>query len=135
MEDSSLTAGTSAVTGISIRGLGQIMVVASDVQRTVQFYKETLGFAEADEQMLSPGVTLQAGDASIYVTDGGTSHAISTNRAEFRIALIVASAREAYQRAQSSGIPIVTEYDGSDYFASFSIADPDGVVIELWGKP
>jgi catechol 2,3-dioxygenase-like lactoylglutathione lyase family enzyme len=132
MADSS--PATSAATAISVRGLGQIMVVASDVQRTVQFYTEILGFIEAEEQMLSPGVTLTAGDASIYVTDGGTPHAIATNRAEFRVALIVASARDAYQLATGSGVTIVEEYAGNEHFASFSIADPDGVVVDLWGK-
>jgi catechol 2,3-dioxygenase-like lactoylglutathione lyase family enzyme len=111
-----------------------VLLRASDVERTIAFYKETLGFVEAEEQMLSPGVTLVAGDASIYVTDGGTAHAITTSRAEFRIALITPSAREAYQRATGGGVPIVDEYAGNDMFASFSIADPDGVVVEIWGS-
>lgn len=123
---------TSAPT-LAVRRLGQIILQTSDIDRTVQFYKETLGFVEAEEQMLTPGVTLAAGDASVYVTDGGTPHAISTNRSEFRIAFIITGVRDAYQRALGAGLAIVDELDGGDAFASFSIADPDGVVIDLWG--
>lgn len=135
MNDAHASQANTSAPSLAVRGLGQIMLQTSDIERTVQFYKETLGFTEADEQMLSPGVTLTAGDASIYITDGGTPHAISTNRSEFRIALIVNGLRDAWQRAQGAGLTIVEEYSGSEYFASFSIADPDGVVVDLWGKP
>lgn len=135
MDDSHASQANTSAPSLAVRGLGQIMLQTSDIERTVHFYKETLGFVEADEQMLSPGVTLTAGDASIYVTDGGTPHAISTNRSEFRVALIIGGLRDAYQRAVGAGITIVEEYAGSEHFGSFSIADPDGVVVDLWGSP
>ena len=132
MDDSTTGAAGSGAT-INVRGLGQIMLRASSVENTLQFYKEALGFVEAEEQMLSPGVTVVAGDASIYITEGGTPHAISNDRAEFRIALIARGVRDAYDRAVGGGLKIVDEYDGNEHFASFSIADPDGVIVEVWG--
>jgi catechol 2,3-dioxygenase-like lactoylglutathione lyase family enzyme len=135
MNDAHASQANTAAPTLAVRGLGQIMLQTSDIGRTVQFYKETLGFTESEEQMLSPGVTLSAGDASIYVTDGGTPHAISTSRSEFRVALIINGLRDAYQRAIGAGIPIVEEYAGGEHFGSFSIADPDGVVVDLWGAP
>ena len=121
---------------IEVRGLGQVMILASDVERTARFYKDVLGFSEASEQLLSPGVTLEAGDASIYISDGGeTAEPATAAGPGFRVALMVSRAREAYEQAKAAGVPIAADYDGNEHFASFSIADPDGIAIDIWGRP
>lgn len=119
---------------IPIRAIGQIIVRVSDLNRSVRFYQEVLGFAEAEDQMLAPGMTLVAGDVSIYVTEGATARG-NSEAAGYRIALIVASAKAAYEQAQQAGVTIVDEYDGTENFGSFTIEDPDGAVVELWGRP
>ncbi|MBC8145996.1 MAG: VOC family protein [bacterium] len=119
----------------TVRGLGQIMVRSTDVERTVQFYKEALGFVEAEEQILSPGVTLTAGDASIFISEGAAQRASGNDAACCQVALIVPSARAAYNDLKAAGAEMVDDIDGNEYFASFSIADPDGVIISIWGRP
>lgn len=119
----------------TVRGLGQIMILTTDVERSTQFYKEALGFVEAEEQILSPGITLTAGDASIYISDGAAQRAGASDAACCQVALIVSSARASFNALKAAGAQIVEELDGNEYFASFSIADPDGVVISIWGRP
>ncbi len=119
-----------------VRGIGTVVVGVTDIDRALAFYKDTLGFTEG-EQMLSPGVTLVAGDANIYVVGGrepGQARDISLP--QISLMLVVPGLKLAYEALVAAGVTVVEEYDQpSDFFASCSIADPDGNVIELVGKP
>lgn len=121
---------------VDVRGIGIIIIHVSDLDRSVAFYKNTLGFRDG-EQMLQPGVTLEAGDATIYLT---ASRELEERRPTatpgISISLILRGVREAFGKLRDAGVRIVDEYEeASEYFASFAIADPDGNVIELWGRP
>ena len=120
-----------------VRGIGIIVINVSDAERSIRFYKEVLGFAEG-EQMLSPGTTLQAGDAVIYIADGreGREEREHLRFPEISLMLVVRGLKEASDRLRDAGIRFIEEYSqAGPHFASCSIADPDGNVIELVGQP
>ena len=121
---------------VSVRGLAIIALRVCDLERSVRFYKSTLGFVDA-EQCLSPGVTLESEGFQIYLSDG----AIADNRQpmihpEVRICLTMPGVIAAAARLKEAGVTIIEEAEaGSEFFASCTIADPDGNLIELWGRP
>ncbi len=129
-------AETATVPAAQVRGLGIIVFRTSDASRLIWFYKEKLGFVEG-EQMLSPGLSLEAGDAKIYITDEGLDQAPSSSPENgMRIALIVSGLRDALGRLRADGVTVLSDLDASsEYFGTCVIADPDGNAIELWGKP
>jgi predicted enzyme related to lactoylglutathione lyase len=121
---------------IQVKRLGIVMINTSDVEHSARFYKEMLGFTESEEQMLEPGVTLQAGDFQIYISDG---RAAATREPasvpDIGLALIVPGVKESYEQVRAAEGRIIAPYEAaSEYFASFSIADPDGNEIAIWGK-
>lgn len=120
---------------VQVKAMGIVRIHASDVERSVRFYKEMLGFREG-EQMLEPGVTLEAGNCSIYITNGREPVAKEQGRyPEISLALVVSSVRESHDRLRDAGVTIVSDYDrASEFFASMEIADPDGNVIGILGK-
>ncbi len=118
-----------------VRGLAVIMIRVTDMERSVRFYEEMLGFHKG-EQMLEPGITLEAGDAMIYLVEDATESAGSPDGASIRIALAVRGVEAATAALRDAGVRVVDEFERSnDFFASAAIADPDGNVIALWGKP
>lgn len=122
---------------VQVRGLGSIILNVSDRDRSVKFYTEVLGFTEG-EQMLEPGVTLVAGDASIYITDGRQKleQKEHLRDPEVSLMLVARDLRSVVSKIESEGIEIVEDFtEFSEHFSSFSIADPDGIMITLVGKP
>jgi predicted enzyme related to lactoylglutathione lyase len=50
--------------------------------------------------------------------------------------MVVASVRESARRLRDNGVVIVSDYEeASEYFASIQFADPDGNLLQLWGRP
>jgi predicted enzyme related to lactoylglutathione lyase len=132
-----MTTTVDAVTPvISVRHLATLCVYVSDKERAVRFYKEMLGLQEG-EQMLEPGVTLQLGETMIYISDGREPmEREPMKHPEISIAFVVSSVKESFEKLRNAGVTIVEEYNApSPYFASFSIADPDGNILQIWGKP
>ncbi|MBS1910600.1 MAG: VOC family protein [Bacteroidetes bacterium] len=120
---------------VSVRGLAVIAIHVSNLARSLEFYKKMLGFQEG-EQMLEPGVTLQAGDATIYLAEGRepAEHEPGT-RTGISLCLVAPGVRANYERLRDAGVRIVHEYtQASEFFATVGIADPDGNVVELWGR-
>jgi catechol 2,3-dioxygenase-like lactoylglutathione lyase family enzyme len=121
---------------VAVRGLAVITVFVSDIDRATRFYKDVLGFEEG-EQMLEPGITLQAGDLTIYLHGGREA----TERnfllyPEISLAMVVASVRASARKLRDNGVVIVSDYEeASEYFASIQFADPDGNLLQLWGRP
>ena len=121
---------------VQTRGLAIIAIDVTDIDRAERFYTEMLGF-ERGEQMLSPGVTLSAGDCSIYLRDEQiTAGREQVKHPEITLCLVVPGVRNAYERLREAGVKITGELVApSEYFATMAIADPDGNPIEIWGKP
>jgi catechol 2,3-dioxygenase-like lactoylglutathione lyase family enzyme len=121
---------------VAVRGLAIITIFVSDIDRATHFYKDVLGFEEG-EQMLEPGVTLQAGDMTIYLHGGReVTERKFLSSPEIGLAMVVASVRESARRLRDNGVVIVSDYEeASEYFASIQFADPDGNLLQLWGRP
>ncbi len=117
-----------------VRGLAVVMIHVVDLDRSVRFYREVLGFGDA-EQMLEPGVTLQAGDLMIYLADGRSALRRRDHHSpEISLCMVVRGVRAAYDRLCEAGVMIVGEYDQpSEQFASVQFEDPDGNLLQIWG--
>lgn len=138
MMDNESTTEVAAV--LNIRRLAIIKVVVSELQQSLQFYKGVLGFKEAEEQMLSPGVTLEGGGTSLYLFEleekSEPVHREFGTYPEVAICFVVNGVRAAYERCCEAGVVIAGDYNQPwERFATVRLADPDGNVIELWGNP
>lgn len=128
------TLPTQATVPAPVRGIAVVMIHVIDLDRSVRFYKEVLGFGEA-EQMLEPGVTLQAGDLMMYLAEGrAVSRGDKHHSPEISLCMVVRGVRAAYDRLREAGVVIVGEYDQpSEQFASVQFEDPDGNLLQIWG--
>lgn len=117
-----------------VRGIAVVMIHVIDLERSVRFYKEVLGFGDA-EQMLEPGVTLQAGDLMIYLAAGRSVMQRDDHRSpEISLCMVVRGVRAASDRLREAGVTMVGEYDQtSEQFASVQFEDPDGNLLQIWG--
>lgn len=125
---------------LQILHLGIIKVRVSNMEKALQFYKNVLGFEEEKEQMLSPGISLRAGQASIYLSE--IEEPTEPIEREFRtypeisLCFIVKGVRAVYESCSDKGIPIAGDYtQPNENFATLQIADPDRNLIEIWGHP
>ncbi len=117
-----------------VRGLAIVAVYVSDMERARAFYTRVLGFAEAAEQMLEPGITLQAGDASIYLHGGRTAAGRPNHDGpEISLCLVARGIDACHQRLLAAGVEIVEYNPTSEAFASLLLNDPDGNLLQLWG--
>lgn len=118
-----------------VTGLAVLAVYVTDLERARRFYVDVLGFQQAGG--MSPGILLQAGDVTLYLEGGREpSPAPGTTGTTTSACFYTGSVREAWARIQELGLPVVEPYtEHAPTFAMFRIADPDGNVIELVGKP
>lgn len=124
---------------LDILRLGIVQVRVSSMEKAMQFYKGVLGFEEG-EQMLAPGITLKAGEISLYISELEVPYEPTVREhgtyPEISLCFIVKGVRAAYERCRDAGVTIVGDYDQpGEHFATVQIADPDRNVIELWGNP
>ena len=113
--------------------LHSIMLGVTDVDASVAFYTERLGFALRGRF-----------EAFAFVDAGGTTIALSGTLARARppvaapveIVLAVDRVGDAYNALRARGVVFVGEprsIDGTNHVANFS--DPDGHVLSLYGPP
>ncbi|MEP7220696.1 MAG: VOC family protein [Bacteroidota bacterium] len=121
---------------VQVRNMGIIAIHVSDIARSARFYKEILGFREG-EQMLSPGLSLEANDISIYLCNGRAPRRKEQMQyAEISLCFVVKGVKDAFDKLTAAGVEVMEPYEaGSEYFATCAIADPDGNMIEIWGNP
>ena len=116
-----------------------ITLYVSDIQRSVEWYGRMLGFQPAAEQYLSPGVLLQAADATIYIAKADAERDAVSRSGDYpgiALCFVVESVRKSYEAMLAAGVTMAGEYhQPGPHFATMQIADPDEIVIELWGRP
>jgi catechol 2,3-dioxygenase-like lactoylglutathione lyase family enzyme len=136
MSSEEATAEPTTEALVNVRGIGIIAIHVSDLDRSVSFYRKMLGFVEG-EQMLEPGVTLTAGDLSIYLVPGSPAvERVPLSGPELSLCMVARGVRECHRKLKDAGVKIVAEFEeASPYFSSFSFADPDGNLLEIWGQP
>ena len=119
-----------------IRGMGMITLYVSDIERSEEWYCSKLGFQRAAEQNLSPGVTLQAGDVTLYLTKADAQRDGISRAGDFpgiALCFMVGSVKQSYEAMLAAGVTIAGDYyEPGPSFASVQLADPDEIVIELW---
>lgn len=127
---------TSTVPVAQVRGLGTIIVRVSDLDQSLRFYREMLGFVDG-EQLLSPGVTLVAGDATIYLVGGHERGSEPGPRGTGVVPMLMINGlRQASEALQGVGVEFIEPFEAhSEHFSSCTVADPDGNPIELVGRP
>ncbi|MCD4847955.1 MAG: VOC family protein [Candidatus Aegiribacteria sp.] len=120
---------------IAVKGLQVLSAYVSDLDRSVKFYTEILGFRQIGEVL--PGLTLRSGDLTLYLEPGRQSKvAESGNYAEFSPCFETESVKATYEILKNLGVSICEDYqEYSPEFAMFKISDPDGNVIEFAGNP
>lgn len=118
--------------------IGHVHLKVSDIEKSLVFYRDLLGFQ----------VTARYGDQAVFLSDGGYHHHIGLNTWESRggspppdghtglyhIAILFSTRKELAQvvkRLISAGYPIS---GASDHGVSHAVylADPDGNGIELY---
>jgi catechol 2,3-dioxygenase-like lactoylglutathione lyase family enzyme len=121
---------------LRIDGFNVLTVYVTDVDASLRFYEEILGFRRSRE--MSPGWLLrhEIAGLTLYLEGGrrpreaaGTKHpvlAMCLNSGE--------GVNRARDKLKSVGVKIVQEY-GDDKFAGVQFEDPSGNLIEVAGKP
>jgi len=120
---------------VNVKGLQVLSSYVSDLEKSVQFYKEILGFSQLGE--VPPGLTLRAGDLTLYLEPGRKSKVDEPGiHAEFSPCFETDSVKTTYKTLKELGVAIFEDYqEYSPDFAMFKITDPDGNVIEFAGSP
>lgn len=122
---------------VQICRMGLITIHVSNLERSVKFYGDVLGFAKEQEQMMQPGVTLRAVDVQVYLNPGCDSMERRSGACpEISLSFVVDGVRASYERLRDAGVMILDDYfQPSLAFATVQFADPDGNMLELIGKP
>jgi catechol 2,3-dioxygenase-like lactoylglutathione lyase family enzyme len=113
-----------------IRGVGQVLVSVSDLDRSVAFYRDTLGldhlFTVADQGI----AFLLAGDVRIYLAEADSLPSTPT------LYFLVDDIDAAHGKLHSRGVEfrrdphvVYTLEDRDGWMAFF--ADPDGITLAL----
>jgi hypothetical protein len=86
---------------------------------------------------MSSSVAMRVADVQIYLNPGcDPMERRAGNCPEISLSLVVDGVRASGERLRNAGVTIVGDYyEASPAFASIQVADPDGNMIELIGKP
>ncbi len=129
-----------------VQAITDICILAEDIERTVQFYTEKLGFklrrrAEGFADFHGPGVTLAAWETDHIHTHAGVSNTRApkgAHKACIAVELESPAVLDAlYQDLTANGVSFQAppaDYPWNAYCAYFT--DPDDTLWELyaWGK-
>ncbi|MEZ4647723.1 MAG: VOC family protein [Candidatus Eisenbacteria bacterium] len=118
-----------------VRDLNVIAVYVSDLERSVAFYRDHLGFEKAED--MEPGVLMRAGAVTLYLEAGrGRSREEEPRRAEFSPCFATDSVKDSYESLARAGVRMSGGYqEFAPTFAMFRVLDPDGNLIEFAGNP
>ncbi|MBN1234039.1 MAG: VOC family protein [Candidatus Coatesbacteria bacterium] len=118
-----------------IKDFNGIAFYVTDLGKAREFYVNMLGFEVTYE--MDYGIFIKCGEITGYIEGGRKPFDIEpltypTICPVFK----VESVKKAFQELKDKSANFVEEYRNfSDDFAMFSIADPDGNVIEFAGQP
>jgi predicted enzyme related to lactoylglutathione lyase len=119
-------------------------LVVADIDRSVGFYSNVLGFVVAleDPEGAPEFVSLEREDASLFLVsaasrtdqEGGADLGPGKKGAGVRIYFEVNNASDFYKQVKDSGATIVREltHNEAEDYSEFLIADPDGYEIGIY---
>lgn len=123
---------------LNINGFNVLSVYATDLEKSVGFYTEVLGFEVAQD--MTPGKLLysKGAETTLYIEGGRqNSSPAGTTGTCMAVCLNCADGVKAAKTAiTGAGIELIQEYgDFEGEFAGIQFTDPDGNIIEIAGKP
>ena len=110
--------------------IGEINIICTDIQRSLHFYHEVIGFALVEEE--GDAYHLRAGEAAILLLPAASGVAPDgpyCSYATFSIDLVVEDAREAARYLREQGVFFERDWEPNQ--VNFFIRDPDGLVLEV----
>jgi lactoylglutathione lyase len=119
-------------------------LVVADVNRSVGFYSNVLGFVVTleDPEGAPEFVSLEREDSSLFLVsaasreyrEGGADAISGSNGVGVRLYYEVDDAPAFYAQVKDSGAPIVREltYNDDEDYAEFLMTDPDGYQIGIY---
>ena len=120
-----------------VTGFGVIAIYVTDLFRARAFYVDALGLRVEGER--DARVLLRAGDVRVYLESSRPLAAQAdpgNERASVVPCFLADGVLEAERRLREAGFVIVQPtVVHADDFAALRVADPDGNIVELAGKP
>lgn len=113
--------------------IGEINVICTDLDRSLRFYRDVLGFEAVEEE--GPAWHMTCGAVKfLLLAVAGESREPTPYCAypEFSIDLMVDDLEATHRRFQEHGVEFVSEFEPDA--DRFMIRDPDGLVFEVIQK-
>jgi ureidoacrylate peracid hydrolase len=117
--------------GPSSQGIHHLLLQASNLDRTEEFYLGFLGFTVRKREQFHDGRPLTVTNEGLGLTNGATGEAGSVVE---HIAFRSSDIRGIAERAVGEGIQIVKGPGPGPYGLTVYLADPDGNKIELFAE-
>lgn len=109
-------------------GYGHMLVMVEDMERSVAFYVDQLGFSVRPAKPLADGRAFTAFRQGIALVAGRSPG----HRQVDHIAFEVNDVRSIRERLQQSGVSFFQDLHDGPYGLTIYVADPDGTKIELY---
>jgi 4-oxalocrotonate tautomerase family enzyme len=114
--------------GSSVLGFGHMLVMVSDLERSVSFYVDQLGFTVRPAKPLADGRTFVAFTQGLALVAGLKPG----DRQVDHLAFEVDNVRPLRDRLKEAGISFFNDLHDGPYGLTIYVADPDGNKIELY---
>lgn len=113
---------------MQVRGTDFVMFLVSDLERAVNFYRDTLGLKCEIYSAEYQWAEFNCGNMTLSLKGNAIA---KEERAGGRIALAVDDVRSAYEELRQRGVHIEAEPVDSGYCMACELRDPDGNLIIL----
>jgi 4-oxalocrotonate tautomerase family enzyme len=112
----------------AVRGFGHMLLMVEDMDRSVAFYVEKLGFTIRPAKPLADGRPFVAFSEGIALVAGLTSGEKQLDHMAFEVAEI----RPLRDRLMAAGTEFFRDLHDGPYGLTVYVADPDGNKVELY---
>ncbi len=136
---------TSKTSPIRVRTIDHVTIVASDLERSTQFYTDVLGMEQVERPAFGfSGCWFQAGSTQVHLNLEGERAGKAGLPCErgtvlssgFHYAFEVDDCAAAVARMEELGVPIAEgPKPRPDGVRQFYVHDPDGHLLELFSRP
>jgi ureidoacrylate peracid hydrolase len=107
---------------------GHMLILVSDIERSVEFYTKQLGFKIRPAKPLADGRSFTAFHQGIAFVAGRKGDARQIDHLAFE----VNDVRKLSDKLKKAGVSFFQELHNGPYGLTIYIADPDGTKVELY---